>query len=866
MQQYSIAPTQTSSGRDSRATQGSAHDQGEKLAHVSTGLSKLIDAKLSTTPLPRRWGYILHRLKYETFGESNTHRQRKRANPGTWCEVDVLTWSEKLPMDSDTLRSVLRQLARARIIWCTPRPGSRERFSVGWLPDLADWQLPHTTGWGGRRANAGRPRALNAISAPSPAYQDECSQGTDSVGTAASATPEAHDAENQLDSVENSSWLDRQINLNSLPSSDAACVLGALPPDQRSDLQTILQENRRSRSRARGHAHNQKEQYRKQHRTPSGEQPGIISDSATDMVPQLGLAEYLAHLGDTRALIGAGKILQTLVAAQVPSTVINDALALGHQQLMWRLLQDADAFVRGHRMPHVASCPAYFTTVMKTIARDGSVLGWDMHAVRADPRYAEAQLSLEAYAQTSGTFDADIQADPIAGVTARHAVAAMRVRAFNSAPWPVEGGTWEETSVDYDSTRQQLDLTGLMSEAADWSGNDANDAEDASAHSASTDVDAVTLELESHAGWDCAISRALSPADPVNATLPGTSRACTFGTGRLATIWSMAQERIQSQMTKAQFDTWLSGTELVPLIDDMVAVCPRTVFAVEQLEHRFGDRIRHALKEAEPRIQSVYICLYSSTAALRHELAEAWCTQHIISHEEDMSSLDARCVADTLASDATRMLVFSDGQDRLDGVNIAACPPKTAPPNEASPEAGEDGAVLPSAAHGRAGRGDGVRASSVDTIMGPAGAGSVSALPRANYTNAASEILAASAGSENAVPADSADSAEDVQQWHIACEHLCPHLPARGPLRSWLRQSRLVRTSQTCLVLLVPNAFTRERLMVSYATALVAAVTDSLGDLIADGWTLRVATDPAVQTLRSSSSLQRSSVRRRSAA
>lgn len=159
----------------------------ERLAHVSIGLAKRIDEKLSRTALPRRWGFILHLLKVATFGESNRHRDCGRTDPGTWCEVDLIAWSQQLDMKPATLRRVLRDIDLAQIIWYRPQPHSREQASIGWNQDLQAWQVPLSTRrWGGKRPNAGRKPRRSPIG-----ESTQCSQESLSAPAAVTSTQAA---------------------------------------------------------------------------------------------------------------------------------------------------------------------------------------------------------------------------------------------------------------------------------------------------------------------------------------------------------------------------------------------------------------------------------------------------------------------------------------------------------------------------------------------------------------------------------------------------------------------------------------------------------------------------------------------------
>jgi chromosomal replication initiator protein len=62
-----------------------------------------------------------------------------------------------------------------------------------------------------------------------------------------------------------------------------------------------------------------------------------------------------------------------------------------------------------------------------------------------------------------------------------------------------------------------------------------------------------------------------------------------------AHVWRAAQERLQKEMTRAQFDTWLRGTWLADERDGVTVLCVRTTFAKELLETRYRERIEAAI-------------------------------------------------------------------------------------------------------------------------------------------------------------------------------------------------------------------------------------------------------------------------------
>src|SRR6478609_2515670 len=56
-------------------------------------------------------------------------------------------------------------------------------------------------------------------------------------------------------------------------------------------------------------------------------------------------------------------------------------------------------------------------------------------------------------------------------------------------------------------------------------------------------------------------------------------------------IWRGAQERLRQEMSSAQFETWLRGTQLRLDEDGAAELQVRTTFAKELLESRYRERI-----------------------------------------------------------------------------------------------------------------------------------------------------------------------------------------------------------------------------------------------------------------------------------
>jgi hypothetical protein len=96
------------------------------------------------------------------------------------------------------------------------------------------------------------------------------------------------------------------------------------------------------------------------------------------------------------------------------------------------------------------------------------------------------------------------------------------------------------------------------------------------------DVDEDVAELE---------GRSSSEQDPPDASafsLPGTGLDARE-------VWMRVLEELRMQMTRAAFDTWLGGSEVVRVQDGRIAVCVRDEYAVEWLTARWGAPIQRTL-------------------------------------------------------------------------------------------------------------------------------------------------------------------------------------------------------------------------------------------------------------------------------
>jgi chromosomal replication initiation ATPase DnaA len=60
-------------------------------------------------------------------------------------------------------------------------------------------------------------------------------------------------------------------------------------------------------------------------------------------------------------------------------------------------------------------------------------------------------------------------------------------------------------------------------------------------------------------------------------------------------VWRGAQERLRQEMSSAQFETWLRGTQLRLDEDGAAELQVRTTFAKELLESRYRERIEAAI-------------------------------------------------------------------------------------------------------------------------------------------------------------------------------------------------------------------------------------------------------------------------------
>ena len=64
-----------------------------------------------------------------------------------------------------------------------------------------------------------------------------------------------------------------------------------------------------------------------------------------------------------------------------------------------------------------------------------------------------------------------------------------------------------------------------------------------------------------------------------------------------AHVWRAALERLRRELSRAQYDTWLRGTQLVLTDDGACELRVRTTFAKDMLETRYRDRIEAAIAE-----------------------------------------------------------------------------------------------------------------------------------------------------------------------------------------------------------------------------------------------------------------------------
>ena len=64
-----------------------------------------------------------------------------------------------------------------------------------------------------------------------------------------------------------------------------------------------------------------------------------------------------------------------------------------------------------------------------------------------------------------------------------------------------------------------------------------------------------------------------------------------------AHVWRAALERLRRELSRAQFDTWLRGTQLEGVDDGVCELRVRTTFAKDMLETRYRDRIEAAIAE-----------------------------------------------------------------------------------------------------------------------------------------------------------------------------------------------------------------------------------------------------------------------------
>ncbi len=86
-----------------------------------------------------------------------------------------------------------------------------------------------------------------------------------------------------------------------------------------------------------------------------------------------------------------------------------------------------------------------------------------------------------------------------------------------------------------------------------------------------------------------------------------------------AHVWREARERLRPQMTRAQFDTWLRGTQLVTLEQGSAVLAVPTTFAKELLESQYRARIEAALASVTGRAFTLRVVVSSQQEAAQEK-------------------------------------------------------------------------------------------------------------------------------------------------------------------------------------------------------------------------------------------------------
>ena len=79
-----------------------------------------------------------------------------------------------------------------------------------------------------------------------------------------------------------------------------------------------------------------------------------------------------------------------------------------------------------------------------------------------------------------------------------------------------------------------------------------------------------------------------------------------------AHVWRAALERLRRELSRAQFDTWLRGTQLVLTDGGDCVLRVRTTFAKDMLETRYRDRIEAAIAEVSGEPCALQIAVIAS--------------------------------------------------------------------------------------------------------------------------------------------------------------------------------------------------------------------------------------------------------------
>lgn len=96
-----------------------------------------------------------------------------------------------------------------------------------------------------------------------------------------------------------------------------------------------------------------------------------------------------------------------------------------------------------------------------------------------------------------------------------------------------------------------------------------------------------------------------------------------------AHVWRAALERLRRELSRAQFDTWLRGTQLVQTDGGECVLRVRTTFAKDMLETRYRDRIEAAIAEVAGEQHTLTIAVIPGESG-ENELPESESARHVL--------------------------------------------------------------------------------------------------------------------------------------------------------------------------------------------------------------------------------------------